>query len=71
MPIATGHEREELEAALDVILFFLLLLFLDLGFFFYLFGCDGEMIMVLIGLFHLGKGHSGCRPSCWSVWYKG
>lgn len=34
MPIATGHEREELEAALDVILFFLLLLFLDLGFFF-------------------------------------
>ena len=33
MPIATGHEREELEAALDVIFFFVLLLFLDLGFF--------------------------------------
>lgn len=50
MPIATGHEREELEAALDVIFFFLLHLFLDVRCL-YLFAWDGEMIMVLIPLF--------------------
>ncbi|KAJ9692552.1 hypothetical protein PVL29_011549 [Vitis rotundifolia] len=51
MPIATGHEREELEAALEVIFFLCYCFFLILDFF-YLFGCDGEMIVVLIGLFH-------------------
>lgn len=60
MPIATGHEREELEAALQVYFFFL---FLNINIY--------EIAISITNFIYLGKERSWNQLSSWPLWYQG